>query len=175
MDNNIQNTNIDDSFNNFSTTGSASTVGSTYSDGVGASTYGNVGGVPERETWSAMAQNLYSDMTLLWDRQSMLIRTEMNEKIADIKTASVSLGVGSVLMVGGLFALIATAIICLNLVVPLWAAAVIVTALLFIAGGVMLMTAKKKLEADKLKPVHSIEAFGEISTTLKERLYEFKH
>jgi hypothetical protein len=114
-------------------------------------------------------------MSMLWDRQSMLIRTEMNEKLAEVKAASVSIGIGSALLLAGVFSLVATAIICLALVVPLWASAVIVTALCLVVGGVMVFGAKKKLEADNIKPVHSIEAFGEISNTLKERLYEFKH
>lgn len=166
MESNINKSGTDDVYN-FSTDG----VGRGSINGFNS----NVGGVTDRESWSVMVQNLYHDMQGLWDRQSMLIRTEMSEKITDIKAASVTGGIGTVCMVAGLFSLVATAIICLNLIVPLWAAAVIVTALLFIVGGVMLATAKKKLAADKLKPVHSMEAMSEISTTLKERLYEFKH
>lgn len=127
-----------------------------------------------RESWKGMAENLYHDMSLLWERQSMLIRTEMNEKFSDIKTAGGSLVTGGVLLFAGVFSLVATAIIALDLVLPLWASAVIVTAFLLIVGGIMLGAAKKKLEADKLKPTRSIETLGEISTTLKERFYEFK-
>lgn len=127
-----------------------------------------------RESWKSMGENLYRDMSLLWDRQSLLIRTEMNEKLSDMKTAVGSLVAGGAVLFVGVFALVATAIICLNLILPLWASAVIVTAVLLIAGGIMLGAAKKKLEADRLKPRHSIETLGEISTTLKERLYEFK-
>lgn len=147
-----------------------------FSTGSGVNSFDSVGvdGVGSRESWKSMAEHLYQDMSVLWDRQSMLIRTEMNEKFSDIKTASVSLGAGSVLMIAGAFALVATAIILLDLVLPLWASAVIVTALLFIVGGVLIVGAKKKLEADKIKPKRSIETLGEISTTLKERLYEFK-
>lgn len=179
MERNMENTktgSTENIYKNFSTGCEGSYA---YEDGgmdtsstIGTST---VGGVPVRESWTAMAQNLYSDVQMLWDRQSMLVRTEMNEKLTEIKAASVSIGVGSVLLMAGLFSLVATAMICLSLVIPLWASAVIVTALCLIVGGVMVMGARKKLEADKIRPVHSIEAFGEISSTLKERLYEFKH
>lgn len=136
--------------------------------------YARVDGMGPRDSWKMMAENLYHDMSGLWESQSMLIRTEMNEKLTEIKAASVSLGAGSVLMIAGAFSLVATAIISLNLFLPLWASAIIVTVLLFVVGGVLIAGAKKKLEVDKIKPTRSIDTFGEISTTLKERLYEFK-
>lgn len=144
---------------------------STYSDGQVGSEYDNS---VTRDSWRVMAENLYHDMVGLWDKQSMLVKTEINEKVGDIKTASVSLIGGGVVMVAGVFSLVATAIILFNLIMPLWASAVLVTAILFIVGGVMLMTAKKKFEADRLKPRHSIETLGDISNTFKERIYEFK-
>ena len=78
------------------------------------------------------------------------------------------------LLLVGLFAAVATAIILINLVAPLWLSALIVTVVLMAVGGVMLTGAMKKLEADKLKPKKSIETFGEIRNTFQERIHEFK-
>lgn len=130
----------------------------------------------ERENWKVMIQRVYGDITRLMDKEGQLIRAEMNEKMGDVKTASVSLiGGGAVLFVGVLcFA--ATAIILLDLVAPLWLAAVIVTSAFLIIGAVMLATAKKKLNGHNLRPNKSIAAFGEIRTTLKEKVNEItKH
>lgn len=130
----------------------------------------------ERESWKVMIQRVYGDVARLMDKEGQLIRAEMNEKLVDIKTASVSLiGGGAVLFVGAL-CLAATAIILLDLVAPLWLAAVIVTAAFLIVGAVMLATAKKKLNGHNLRPNKSIAAFGEIRTSLKEKVNEItKH
>ena len=128
----------------------------------------------ERETWRDMAQGLYADLNTLWAKESLLIRTELDEKVNDLKGAVGSFAVGGAVLLVGLFALVATAIIALNLVAPLWLSAVIVTALLFVVGGILLGSAKKKLSANALKPRHSIETLGEIRNTFQERVHEFK-
>ncbi len=128
----------------------------------------------ERESWKDMVQHLYTDMNQLWQKQSLLVSTELNEKITEIKVAAGSLAIGAALLLVGLFAAVATAIILIDLVAPLWLSALIVTAVVMIVGGVMLVGAKKKLEADKLKPKRSIETFGEIRNTFQERIHEFK-
>lgn len=130
----------------------------------------------ERENWKVMIQRVYGDLSRLMDKEGQLIRAEMNEKMTDVKTATVSLVTAGVLMFVGMLSLAATAIILLDQVVPLWASAVIVTAAFLIIGGVMLATAKKKLNGTNFRPYKSIAAFGEIRTSLKEKLNEItKH
>lgn len=128
----------------------------------------------ERESWKEMVQHLYADINTLWQKESLLVRTEISEKVSEAKVAASSMAIGGALLFVGLFSLVATATLLLNLLIPLWAASLIVTAALMIVGGVMLMGAKKKLEANKLKPTRSIETFGEIKNTFQERIHEFK-
>lgn len=128
----------------------------------------------ERESWRSMAENLYGDMTSLWTKESQLIRSEVNEKINDVKKGVVSAISGGVVLFVGVLCAAAFAIIALNYAVELWVAALIVTAAFLIVGGIMLSAAKKKLEAEKLRPRRSVEAFGEIQTTLKEKINEFR-
>jgi hypothetical protein len=126
-----------------------------------------------RDSWKSSFEHLYHDMSRLMVRESELIRTEMGEKFDQIKKSVVPFILGGVMLgVGGL-ALVATAIIVFNYFMPLWLSAVIVTAVLFVVGGVMIASAKKKLEAQELKPRRSIETLGEIKTTFKERVNEF--
>jgi hypothetical protein len=127
-----------------------------------------------REAWNVQLGHLYNDMASLFQKESLLLRTELTEKITEAKVAMTSLVIGLSFMTMGGFALVATAIIALNYVMPLWGAALLVTAVLLIVGGFMVMAAKKKLEMDKLTPRHSIDTFGEITSTFKERINEFK-
>ena len=127
-----------------------------------------------RESLKEMGQNLYSDINQLWMRQSELVKTELNEKISDVKTATGYLGVGGVLLFVGLMALVATCIIALDMFVPLWAASAIVTVVVLMIGGLALISGKKKMEADRLKPKHSIDALGEIKNTFQEKFHEYQ-
>lgn len=126
----------------------------------------------ERESWKNMATTFYSDVAELFEKEGRLIRAEMNEKATQVKAASVSLVAGGVMLMIGAHCLAATAIIALSYVMPLWLSAVIVTAAFLIIGGVMLAGAKKKLNADDLKPNKSIEAFDHIRFSLKEKVNE---
>ena len=126
----------------------------------------------ERESWKDMTQKFYSDVVHLFEKEGELIRTEMSEKVSDVKTASVSLITGGVVAFVGLLCVAATAIIALDIVTELWLASSIVTVIFLAIGGIMLMSAKKKLESDRIKPNKSIAAFGEIRHTLKEKVNE---
>lgn len=131
---------------------------------------------PERDSWKEMSQRLYTDVVNLFSREGELIRAEMNEKVSDVKTGAVSLISGGVTLFVGLMCLAATAIILIDLITPLWLSAVIVTVIFLAIGASMLAAAKKKLDTQKLKPYKSIEAFGEIRHSLKEKVHEItKH
>ena len=127
-----------------------------------------------RESWKVVAEYLYSDMKSLLEKESALIRTEVNEKIVEAKKAVISMVLGGTILFVGIFSLTATAIIVLNRFMPLWGAAALVTVILLGVGFVMLNTAKQKLTADKITPNQSLETLREIKTTFKERINEFK-
>jgi undecaprenyl pyrophosphate phosphatase UppP len=134
------------------------------------------GGVVERDTWKQMGTRFYTDVAELVDREGTLVRAELNEKATQVKGAAVSLVGGAICMNIGVHCLAATCIIMLAYAMPLWLSAVLVTAVFLIVGGIMLMAAKKKLNANDLKPTKSIEAFDHIRFSLKEKVNEItKH
>ena len=130
--------------------------------------------VETRESWREVVDHLYDDLSHLYERQAQLIRQEVSEKIDEAKGALVTMAIGGSLLFVGIFAAVATAIILLDTVMPLWASAVIVTLFLISVGGLMYIGAKKKLSGRNLVPQHSLETMGEIKTTLKERVNEYK-
>jgi len=137
---------------------------------------GSVDKTYERESVTTVIQNFYTDVSRLMAKEGELIRAELNEKATQIKVASGALVTGGALLFVGVLCAAATAIICLDLIAPLWLSAVIVTAALLVVGGIMLAGAKKKLNANDLKPVKSIGAFGEIRHSLQEKVNEItKH
>lgn len=128
----------------------------------------------EHETWRGMFDNLVSDTKQLYERESQLVRQEVSEKITEAKNAIGAMLVGGTLLLLGLFALVATAIIVLDNFLPLWGSAALVTAVLLLVGLTLLFVAKKKVAAERMKPHHSLEALGEIRNSFQERFNEFK-
>lgn len=130
----------------------------------------------ERESWKNMITTFYADVADLFEKEGRLIRAEMNEKATQVKAASVSLLSGGVVLMVGAHCLAATAIILLSYVMPLWLSAVLVTAAFLVIGGILLAGARKKLNANDLKPSKSIEAFDHVRFVLKEKVNEItKH
>ncbi|WP_309133182.1 phage holin family protein [Brevibacterium sp.] len=92
-------------------------------------------------------------ITRLSEQTSRLVRDEMRLARAELTakakqggTGAGFMGAGGILALFGFGALIATAILALALVLPAWAAALIVTVVLFIAAGIAAMVGKKKVE-----------------------------
>lgn len=127
-----------------------------------------------RQSIKEMGQNLYADLNQLWIRESQLVRTELNEKIGDVKAASSSLTIGGVLLFVGLLCLVATLIIAMDIYVQLWVASTVMTLIVLIFGGILFQSGKKKLEVSKLKPKHSIDALSDIKNTFQEKIHEFQ-
>lgn len=127
-----------------------------------------------RDSWKHMFERLYGDMNHLFDRESSLVRTEISEKIHEVKAAGVSIIIGGCLLAVGMVTLAMTAIFLLARVLPIWSASALVTAVFLIVGYAMARLAINRLDAEKMKPRQSLETLGEIRTSFKERINEFK-
>ncbi len=130
----------------------------------------------DRESWGLMIQRVYSDLGILLQREGQLVRAELGEKIVQVKVAFTSLVACGIVLLIAAQCLGATLIIMLSQVIPLWISAVLVTTSFFIAAGIMLSLALKKISAENLRPKKSIEAFDHIRFSLKEKIHEItKH
>jgi hypothetical protein len=127
-----------------------------------------------RESWKEMGQDLYQNLNQLWMKERQLVRVELNEKLYELKSASRSMAIGGGLLLVGLFSLIATATIVLDIFLELWLASAIVTGVFLFIGIIAFNVGKRKLEMGKLRPQHSIDALGEIKNTFQEKLNEFQ-
>ena len=130
--------------------------------------------IRDREGWGVMMERLSTDMTNLWDRQSRLISTEINEKFTTIKAASVSLVAGGVILFVAAIVLAIGASDLLDNFMPDWVARMVVGGVLLLIGFVMVKGAQKKLAGRGLVPEQSIDAMKQIKTTFQERIHEFK-
>lgn len=100
----------------------------------------------------------------LSEQSSRLIREEMDLARLEIKDTVKHAGRGAglfstaaVIGVFGVGALITTAIIALDLILPLWAAALIVTVVLFGMAGIAALVGKREVEQVSPTPERTVE------------------
>ena len=119
----------------------------------------------------------------LSEQTSTLIRDEMRlaqaEFSAKAKHAGTGVGMfgaGGLLAFFGVATLIATAVLALALVVPAWAAALIVAVVLLIAAGVVSLLGKKQVEqVGPLKPERAMASVQRDVTEVKEASSREQH
>jgi len=112
----------------------------------------------------------------LSEQLSTLVRSEIQLAQVEMKQKGKKLGIGAGLFGGagllgfyGLGALIATLIIVLDLFLPLWLAALIVTLVLFAAAGVLALAGKKEVaQGTPPVPTEAIASTKKDVATVKE-------
>jgi Putative Actinobacterial Holin-X, holin superfamily III len=104
--------------------------------------------------WSELFKRLSAEVSLLVQQEFQLFRLEMTDKTKDVGKRvageAVMLIAAAVCAVAALGAFTAAIILLFALVVPTWAAALIVTAIYGIVAAIMALVAKQQLS--KLKP-----------------------
>jgi len=103
-------------------------------------------------------------MSQLSEQTSRLVRSELQLAKVELTNSAKHAGLGAglfsvagVLAWFGLGALIGTAIIALDLVLPLWAAALIVTLVLFVAAGIAALVGKNQVQQVTPTPERTVE------------------
>lgn len=116
--------------------------------------------VPDNEhasTGELIARMSEQTSTLIRD-EVQLAQAELSAKAKHAGTGLGMFGAGGLLAFFGLASLITTAILALALVLPAWASALIVTAVLLAAAAVVSLMGKKQVEqATPLKPERTVD------------------
>ncbi len=114
---------------------------------------------------------LSQDMTLLFRQEVQLARAEMTEKISRVTNNLVSVVAGGFVVYIAALALVAALILVLNDVAHIspWVSALIVGAVLAVAGGVMLNRGLKELKRVDLAPRRTVETLKDDVQWAKEQ------
>jgi uncharacterized membrane protein YqjE len=114
-------------------------------------------------------------MTRLSEQSSRLVRAELQLAQVELKGSAKHAGLGAglfsvagVLAWFGLGALIATAIIALALVLPLWVAALATTLVLFVAAGIAGLVGRKQMRQVSPTPERAVESVKRDVQEVKE-------
>lgn len=96
-----------------------------------------------------------------------LVVLEIKHKAGRAAMYVAFLAIGVVLLYLCLLGVVASAIIVLAIFVPLWVAALVITLVLLVGGGILTLTALSKLRNMDWRPSKSVEAFMESVQRLK--------
>lgn len=108
-----------------------------------------------------LLSNLADETRLLVKMEIELAKTEMSRKVSQYAKDGALIAIGGVLGFVAFQVLVATAIIALNYVLPLWASALIVFAVLGIVAFVLYRRGMSDMKKHSLTPEHTIESLKE--------------
>ena len=115
--------------------------------------------------------DLSAQISALVRQEVQLAKTEITGKIAGFAVGAVALVVAALLGLGAFLVILAAAVAALSLVLPVWAAALIVAVVLLILAGVAAMIGIKKIKsATPPVPQKTIETLKEDAQWLKNQV-----
>ena len=115
--------------------------------------------------------DLSAQISALVRQEVQLAKTEITGKVAGLAVGAAALAVAALMGLGAFFVLLAAAVSALSLVLPVWAAALIVAVVLLLIAGVAAMTGIKKIKsATPPIPQKTIETLKETPQWLKNQV-----
>ncbi|HVW33889.1 MAG TPA: phage holin family protein [Acidimicrobiia bacterium] len=116
-----------------------------------------------------LVHRLSDQSTTLLRQEMRLIQTEMEEKAKEAGKGAGMLTAGGIMALGGFGALIAGAVLAIGQGLPMWLAAFIVAAGLFIIAGIAALMGKRAVTAAvPPKPEEAIDSLRADVTEIKE-------
>ncbi len=126
---------------------------------------------PERETRSFgdLFSQLAGDTSLLVQQEIALAKKEFQASLAQAVGGVIVLAVGGVLATVGLIAILTSVILALALVMPHWAAALLVGAIFVILGIVLALVGVNRLRKLKLIPERTAQTLKDDAAMIREK------
>lgn len=128
----------------------------------------------EKEKESSSLSELFGDFTrelrTMISDEVELAKSEMSKKISDTTKDAVYVGIGAVLLLAGLLALVATFMIILSYGLPLWLSALIVTVVVAGIGYLFMQKGISDIRHRRLSPDQTIETLKEDREWVKNRV-----
>ena len=131
--------------------------------------------VPERRSSAELLKDLGNEVSTLVRQEVQLAKAELASKGRQFGAGGAMFGVAAAAGLGACGAFVALCILALALVIPAWAAALIVTAVFGAVAGVAALAGKKKVqEAAPPVPEQTVESVKEDVEWAKSQLRSVK-
>jgi fatty acid desaturase len=113
--------------------------------------------------------DLTREMSTLVRQEVALAKTEMTEKASVFGKNAAMLAVGGALLYAAFLALVATCVLALAIALPWWLAALIMTIIVAIIGGVLAWLGVENLKKSQLAPTKTVDTLKEDATWIKQQ------
>ena len=123
---------------------------------------------PERSLGTLLS-DITGETVELVRQELALFTAELQEKLSRAGIGAALLGAGALVAYSGWLFLLLAAVFAFALIVPAWAAALIVGVLVIGIGGVLALVGKSRMRADALAPDRTIRSLREDRAWIKER------
>jgi hypothetical protein len=131
----------------------------------------NVQPFPPRErSIGALLSDLARDTSFLIGQEIALAKAEIAQGVANLGTGAGLLAAGALVAFVGVIFLCLAAVYALTLVLPNWAAAVIVGGVVLVLGAGLALVGKRKLSGDKLMPRRTLRSLKDDAEWAKEQV-----
>jgi dipeptide/tripeptide permease len=114
--------------------------------------------------------NVTQSVGTLMRKELELARVEMRDKVSNSGKDAAMLAIGGAILFAGFLVALIAAVAALALVLPVWAAALLVAAVVMIIGGILFTVGMQRLKKTDLKPTQAITSFKESKQWMKEQL-----
>lgn len=112
---------------------------------------------------------LASDVSLLFRQEVALAKKEFQGALAQAVGGAIALAVGGILATVGLIAILTSIILALALVMPHWAAALLVGAIFIVLGAVFVFLGINRLRELKLIPPRTAQTLKDDAAMIREK------
>lgn len=125
----------------------------------------------ERDTrpLGELFSQLAGDTTLLLRQEIALAKKEFQGALAQAVGGAIALAIGGVLATVGLVAILTSVILALALVMPHWAAALLVGAIFVVLGGVFVVLGINRMRKLKLIPERTARTLKDDAAMIREK------
>jgi uncharacterized membrane protein YqjE len=123
---------------------------------------------PERSL-AALLSDLASETVELFRQELALFKAELQEKLSKAGVGAAALAAAALIAFSGWLFLLLAAVFGLAVVVPIWAAALIVGAVVLAIAGGLALYGRSRLRADALTPERTLRSLREDQAWIKER------
>jgi uncharacterized membrane protein YqjE len=113
-------------------------------------------------SFSDLMKNIVADVQDLVRSEFRLAKTELREEAAGFKSPALLLGAGAITALFAVFFMLYALVYALAMVLPQWAAALIVAVLLAAAGAITLRLGVKRLKRVSMVPYRTIASVKEV-------------
>jgi hypothetical protein len=125
--------------------------------------------VKAERSLTALLSDVAGETVELVRQELALFKAELQEKLGRAGGGAALVGAGALIAYSGLLFLLLAAVFALALVLPAWAAALIVGVLVLGAGGALALVGKRRMRADAMAPERTMRSLREDGAWIKER------